>query len=166
MKNKCLYQNVFLPTLKTVVSSCPFPLQKKIAESLLARVFAETRRDGDLDFLTDRCIGIVIDDINYQAAISLQSGQLTLSTLPPSNRTQTDALIRGDLSAFIQLANRSEDPDSLFFQRRLCIEGDTDLALEVKNLLDALDIDGLPLVLQKALSLTQLVDQKGFNYGP
>jgi len=31
-----------------------------------------------------------------------------------------------------------------FFQRRLVIEGDTDLGLNVKNLLDSLDLDHLP----------------------
>jgi predicted lipid carrier protein YhbT len=40
-----------------------------------------------------------------------------------------------------QLATRREDPDTLFFSRRLCIEGDTETGVHVKNLLDALDYD-------------------------
>ena len=40
---------------------------------------------------------------------------------------------------FALLVSRQEDPDTLFFQRRLTIEGDTELGLEVKNILDALD---------------------------
>ncbi|MCI2285515.1 SCP2 sterol-binding domain-containing protein [Colwellia sp. MSW7] len=39
---------------------------------------------------------------------------------------------------------RKQDPDTLFFQRRLKIEGDTELGLEVKNLIDAIDIEQLP----------------------
>jgi hypothetical protein len=39
------------------------------------------------------------------------------------------------------LATRREDPDTLFFNRRLCIEGDTETGLHVKNLLDALEYD-------------------------
>jgi predicted lipid carrier protein YhbT len=37
------------------------------------------------------------------------------------------------------LARRQEDPDTLFFSRRLMIEGDTELGLLFKNTLDALD---------------------------
>jgi len=40
---------------------------------------------------------------------------------------------------FLLLLSRREDPDSLFFSRRLVSEGDTELGLTVKNLLDALD---------------------------
>ncbi len=40
-----------------------------------------------------------------------------------------------------RLALRLEDPDTLFFERRLRIEGDTDLGLRIKNMLDAVDLD-------------------------
>ncbi len=40
---------------------------------------------------------------------------------------------------FLLLLFRREDPDTLFFSRRLMIEGDTELGLTVKNLLDAVD---------------------------
>lgn len=39
------------------------------------------------------------------------------------------------------LASRKEDSDTLFFQRRLKMQGDTDLGLYVKNLLDGMDMD-------------------------
>jgi predicted lipid carrier protein YhbT len=61
---------------------------------------------------------------------------------------QADAAIRGNLKEFLQLTARTEDPDTLFFQRRLQIEGDTELGLEVKNLLDGVDQDGLPPLLR------------------
>ncbi|MCC6609261.1 MAG: SCP2 sterol-binding domain-containing protein [Burkholderiales bacterium] len=44
---------------------------------------------------------------------------------------------------FLQLARRAEDPDTLFFARRLVIEGDTELGLRLKNALDALDLPPL-----------------------
>jgi len=47
------------------------------------------------------------------------------------------------------IAGGKEDPDTLFFQRRLKIEGDTEQGLEVKNLIDALDIEQLPSVVHK-----------------
>jgi len=59
----------------------------------------------------------------------------------------------------MMLAARSVDADTLFFQRRLKIEGDTELGLSLKNFLDAQDLSGLPFAglintaLQKAIDL-------------
>ena len=41
---------------------------------------------------------------------------------------------------FLRLARREADPDTLFFDRRLSIEGDTELGLLLKNTLDGLDV--------------------------
>ena len=46
---------------------------------------------------------------------------------------------------FLRLAQRQEDPDALFFSRRLSMEGDTELGLVVKNTLDALELPVLDL---------------------
>jgi len=48
---------------------------------------------------------------------------------------------RGD--DFVRLALRRVDPDTLFFGRRMAIEGDTELGLLLKNRLDALDVPAL-----------------------
>jgi predicted lipid carrier protein YhbT len=52
-----------------------------------------------------------------------------------------DLTIRADLWDFHQLIQRGEDPDTLFFNRRLVMEGDTELGLLVKNTLDSLDME-------------------------
>lgn len=52
-----------------------------------------------------------------------------------------DVHIQGDLKTFLLLATRNEDPDSLFFSRRLSIEGNTEDGLYIKNLIDAMDFD-------------------------
>lgn len=49
--------------------------------------------------------------------------------------------IRGQLRDFIALALRREDPDTLFFQRRLAVEGETETGLHLKNLLDGWEYD-------------------------
>jgi predicted lipid carrier protein YhbT len=51
---------------------------------------------------------------------------------------EPDVTIRASLRDYVALALRREDPDTLFFTRRLVIEGETELGLEVKNALDAL----------------------------
>ena len=49
-----------------------------------------------------------------------------------------DVTVRATLADYVALARRREDPDTLFFTRRLVLEGDTELGLEIKNALDAL----------------------------
>ncbi len=49
-----------------------------------------------------------------------------------------DVTIRASLEDYVRLALRRDDPDTLFFTRRLVIEGDTALGLSIKNALDAL----------------------------
>ncbi len=45
---------------------------------------------------------------------------------------------------------------ALFFQRRLVIEGDTELGLYVKNLMDAIELEQMPKALR--VMLLQLAD--------
>lgn len=54
--------------------------------------------------------------------------------------SQPDLTISARTRDFIALLAREEDPDTLFFDRRLLMEGDTDLGLLVKNTLDGIDL--------------------------
>jgi predicted lipid carrier protein YhbT len=54
-------------------------------------------------------------------------------------REMPDLQFAAPLSAYLQMVSRQEDPDTLFFNRTLSIEGDTELGLLVKNMLDALE---------------------------
>ncbi len=54
-----------------------------------------------------------------------------------------DLTISASARDFLLLLTRREDPDTLFFSRRLLSEGDTELGLIVKNLLDALDLEAV-----------------------
>jgi O2-independent ubiquinone biosynthesis accessory factor UbiT len=64
-------------------------------------------------------------------------------------RGRPDVTIRAAPRDYLSLALRREDPDTLFFTRRLVMEGDTDLGLVVKNALDAVDWDALPAPLAR-----------------
>lgn len=59
---------------------------------------------------------------------------------------------------FVALARREQDPDTLFFSRRLSMEGDTELGLLVKNTLDAIDA---PLTELGRQALARLVKLRG-----
>jgi len=107
--------------------------------TVLNRVFAGALQDGELDYLRDRTVRIRVSDMRLVFCITLQQGRLVASR----EKNTPDLSITGTLHAFLLLAARYEDSDTLFFQRQLRMEGDTELGLEVKNFLDGLDVDSL-----------------------
>jgi len=56
------------------------------------------------------------------------------------NKGDADLTISASAYDFVLLARRQEDPDTLFFSRRLAMEGDTELGLLVKNTIDAIEL--------------------------
>ena len=56
------------------------------------------------------------------------------------NKGAADLTISASAHDFVLLARRQEDPDTLFFSRRLSMEGDTELGLLVKNTIDAIEL--------------------------
>ncbi len=56
-----------------------------------------------------------------------------------------DLKISATAHDFFLLGMRREDPDTLFFGRRLLVEGETELGLVAKNTLDAMDLPKLEL---------------------
>ena len=61
------------------------------------------------------------------------------------NKALADLTISASAYDFILLGTRKEDPDALFFSRRLVVEGDTELGLIAKNTLDAVELPKLDL---------------------
>ena len=59
---------------------------------------------------------------------------------PRARHAETDLCISASAHDFVRLAQRQVDPDTLFFNRRLAMEGDTELGLLVKNTIDAIEL--------------------------
>jgi len=108
----------------------PFIIKQRVIAPLLNRTFAEPLQEGEFDVLEGRRITLAIGDLGVTLSLTLKAQRLVVC------REQGEATIRGGWREFLCLATRREDPDSLFFQRRLVIEGDTELGLTLKNLLD------------------------------
>jgi len=133
-----------LPLLvATPLTKLPFGLQQAALLSVLRKVFAQPLADGDCDFLINRWLRVEFMDLNHTW---LFSASPTREILMRKDGI-ADASIRGNIKSFLQLAARREDPDTLFFQRELIIEGDTELGLQVKNLLDRLEPEQMSLEL-------------------
>lgn len=138
--------------LRSPVQLLPKFVQRMTMLEGLKLVFKEALEDGDFDFLQDKWLKVEVTDLNLHWFISYRHDQLVVS----ESEQQADVSFSGQLNDLVLIAGRKEDPDTLFFQRRLSIEGDTELGLEVKNLMDSVDLDALPKVLN--VCLNQLAD--------
>jgi predicted lipid carrier protein YhbT len=117
----------------------PFVIQRLALQQSLNRLFAVPLADGAFDVLRDRWLRLKVRDLQLEWFVTCSNAGLQVAAHAPAQVS-----ISGDWSDFLLLASRQEDPDTLFFRRRLVIEGDTELGLEIKNLLDSLDPDDLP----------------------
>jgi len=94
-----------------------------------------------LELLEGRTFLVEVLDTGGRACFTCRDGLFR----PLFSAPQTpDLCFRANLSAFMQMIARQEDPDTLFFSRELSIEGDTELGLVVKNMLDAMEWPQLP----------------------
>ncbi|MEY3748050.1 MAG: hypothetical protein RL194_1509 [Pseudomonadota bacterium] len=95
----------------------------------------------NLSPLYGKRISILVRDAGLQFRLILDERGFR----PAPGHMRPDLSISASAHDFIKLASRREDPDSLFFSRRLVIEGDTELGLIAKNTLDAIDLSKLLL---------------------
>jgi predicted lipid carrier protein YhbT len=86
--------------------------------------------------LNGRRIRIQVRDAGLRFDFRGQDGQFR-ACAPQQN---PDLTLSANAHDFLRLAQRLDDPDTLFFNRRLSMEGDTELGLVVKNALDALEL--------------------------
>ncbi|MDR1890017.1 MAG: SCP2 sterol-binding domain-containing protein [Zoogloeaceae bacterium] len=85
-----------------------------------------------------RIVRIAVEDGGTEALLTCRNGTF-YPVWHQEEGQEADVSFRGELHAYLKLLTRQEDPDTLFFNRQLTIEGDTELGLAIKNLLDAID---------------------------
>lgn len=129
----------------------PFNLKKQVIEQLLQLQFKHSLEDGDLDFLENRWLKIEVTDLQLIWFVSLIENKLVVS-----REEIADVSFIGNANDLIMIATRRQDPDTLFFQRRLIVEGDTELGLYVKNLMDSIELETMPKPLR--ITLEKLAD--------
>ena len=138
----------FPPLLASLVSRLP-TAPPSLAFSLAAnRLLWPALKALDWQPLTGRRYAIRVKDLG----LSLRFTVTERGFAPDSGAPELT--VSATARDFMLLLTRREDPDTLFFSRRLVSEGDTELGLTIKNLLDALDPEAilhrLPLPLARA----------------
>ena len=123
----------FPPLLANVVRRLPAAPPSLAFSAVANRLLWPALKSLDWQALLDRRYAIRVKDLGLTLRFTVtQRGFVPDSGAP-------DLTISASASDFLLLLSRREDPDTLFFSRRLVSEGDTELGLSVKNLLDALD---------------------------
>ncbi|WP_392560268.1 ubiquinone anaerobic biosynthesis accessory factor UbiT [Orbus mooreae] len=134
----------------------PFSLKQRIMEQLLQTQFERSLADGDLDFLENRWLKIEVRDLQLVWFISNINNKLVVS-----RAEIPDVSFSGNTNDLVLVATRRQDPDTLFFQRKLIVEGDTELGLCVKNLMDSIDLDSMPKYIRLGLENLANFIEKG-----
>ena len=127
----------------------PYFLQRPVLELVLNEVFKQQKADGDLSIFENRSLSVRFTDVDCHWRFGFDGNRLVALDLSDAS----DVVISGRLREFLLLISLNVDPDTLFFQRRLNIEGDTELGLFAKNLLDSMDWSGIPEPVVRGLGL-------------
>ncbi|UCE89341.1 MAG: SCP2 sterol-binding domain-containing protein [Pseudomonadota bacterium] len=136
----------------------PTSAHSRALAALLNQVFAGPLANGELGFLEHRVLRIHVRDAGVTFRLTLGSDRLTAHT----GTGGADVSIEGAAYDFLLLMTRSEDPDTLFFHRRLSLGGDTELGLYIKNFLDAFEPHPqLARVLATADRILPLIERLG-----
>ena len=99
----------------------------------------------DFAWLRHLTVRLYVNDLACGVSLSHSGQRFTWSKATP------DVTLRANAADYLSLLRGETDPDTLFFQRRLALEGDTALGLYVKNWLDATDRDALLALLPAPL---------------
>lgn len=83
--------------------------------------------------LDGKCVRLCVRDAGLVLTLCYANDRFT--SVP--GRSGVDLEIIADADAFLALALGREDPDTLFFNRRLLFSGDTELGLILRNTLEA-----------------------------
>lgn len=144
---------LFPAPLSLPLKVLPSFVHNKVLVTTLNRIFASELKEGELDFLQDKIIHISIEDGGVEYRFTLKDDKLVAA----DKNAAADLTLQGTIYNYLLLASRQEDTDTLFFSRRLRMQGDTELGLYVKNFLDGMDMDShkvpsyLKSLLQKSL---------------
>ena len=106
-----------------------FLLAQVLDRVLLPRLPADARRA-----LAARCVELRVSD--FALRVRLQIGPHGF--VPAPDRGAPALRIVAPASSYLRLLRGEDDPDRLFFERALVMEGDTELGLMLKNTLDAI----------------------------
>ena len=152
---------IFPTALSFPLKILPSFVHNKVLVTTLNRMFNNELKEGELDFLQGKIIHISIEDAGIEYRFTLDNNRLVAA----DKNSSPDLVLQGTVYNYLLLASRQEDTDTLFFSRRLHMQGDTELGLYVKNFLDGMDMDShkVPAYLESMLKKSLPIYERLFS---
>lgn len=133
--------DLILPApLVPIVSRLPMAPPSWLLVQALNQLLRRGVLPADMRLLAGRRFELHVRDAGLRLRFAASARAFTVAAAGPA-----DLRFSACLADYARMMLREEDPDTLFFQRKLVIEGDTELGLVVKNLLDGVDWGRTPL---------------------
>lgn len=114
---------------------------------------------ADMTQFAGRHFQLDVLDLGISIRFSADTQRFTAENYPGA----PDLRLAANSADYLRMILREEDPDTLFFNRKLQIEGDTALGLATKNLLDCVDWRWQRLLPQR---LTAWLQTRGHRWYP
>jgi len=114
---------------------------------------------ADMTQFAGRHFQLDVLDLGISIRFSADTQRFTAENYPGA----PDLRLAANSADYLRMILREEDPDTLFFNRKLQIEGDTALGLATKNLLDCVDWRWQRLLPQR---LTAWLQTRGHRWHP
>jgi predicted lipid carrier protein YhbT len=124
-----------LPLATLLAKLPPYPASWAFVQGL-NRLLAPQLPDDVRALLQGRSLRLRVLDAGVAVDFCWQGAAFA----PARHGRAPELTIGASAHDLLLLARRQEDPDTLFFSRRLLLEGDTELGLLFKNTLDALEL--------------------------
>lgn len=113
----------------------PAPVFNRLLGDGASHLLHRQLQQGELDFLCGQYWEITLTDIPLTFYLTVENKRLRVTRKEQS----PGVAFRGPLDSFLVLTLQWEDPDTLFFNRRLMVSGDTELGLEIKNFMHSIE---------------------------
>ncbi|MDE2396181.1 MAG: SCP2 sterol-binding domain-containing protein [Burkholderiales bacterium] len=120
--------------VRAVVERLPTTPPSFVAARLLDRFLLPCLPADARAALTGQCIELRVTDLGLRVRLRLEAAGFAAA----GESAQPVLSIAAPIASYVRLARGDEDPDRLFFERALVMEGDTELGLVLKNTLDAI----------------------------
>ncbi len=120
--------------VRALVQRLPVSPPSLLAARVLDRVLLPSLPEDARRALEGRCVELVVTDFGLRVRLRIAPQGFESA----GEGGEAALRIAATGAAYLRLLRGEEDPDRLFFERQLVMEGDTELGLVLKNTLDAI----------------------------
>ncbi len=138
------------PILSLAHRLVPKTLQKQFVLYQLNQLAKGFMAEGELEFMEGKIAQVELRDLCANWFFTKEGERIVMLDEPLE---KTDVTFSATVNAMVLMASQKVDPDTLFFNRDLKITGDTELGLEIKNLIDQFDLNLLDKPFRKILDV-------------